>query len=276
MSTLLRTSFSEGLRNIPGRLSAAKGDHHGDDLKSHQHHGGGCGERVHYAKRGGTTARVCDAGHPVEWADIVSGYNIDGRTIIPSNDDWANIETASHELELVEFVDASKIRRIVCAGKSYWWDPENKQTVIDAYQGLRQAMVMRGVGAVVKFMIRTKPQLGLLEPDDDGGMTVHTLSWPDEIRERTYVAGGPAKPKIVGDALDWIDGSMGQYGVGDGYVDQGAVQLRELLLALAADPVAAVEAADTTTEAVDLDDKLMADLKASIVKPKRKRATKKA
>ena len=82
------------------------------------------------------------------------------------------------------------------------------------------------------------------------------------------MAGGPAKPKIVGDALDWIDGSMGLYGVGDGYIDQGAVQLRELLLALAADPVAAVEAADTTTEAVDLDDKLMADLTASIVKPK--------
>lgn len=274
MSTILTTSFGEGLKIFQGRLSSAKGGHRSEELKSHWHHGG-CGERVRYGKR------HCDAGHPVEYRDIVDGFTVDGRTIIPSKDDWANInDPITHELAHVCFVDLSKLNRILLNGDSYWWDPLNQPSAIDAYNALREGLAIRDVGSIVRFRLRTRAQLGLLEPDQEGGLIVHTLAWPDEIRQRTYVAGGPAKDKVVGEVLDWVDSSMGMYGVGDGFVDDGAEQLRELLLTLAAvpadDPVAAVEAADVSDKPVDLDTDLMAALKASIKKaPAKPRRTRK-
>ncbi|MFH8983513.1 non-homologous end joining protein Ku [Streptomyces varsoviensis] len=171
-----------GLVSVPVKLYAATEDH---------------GVRLHevHDKDGGRIRRrsVCSVcGKEVGYEHIAKGYEDDeGRTAILTRDDLADLPLPSKNLiDVLAFVDADRITPLQLA-RSYYLAPEsggaNKPYVL-----LRETLKKTDRVAISKITIRTRESLALLRVEDDL-MMVHTMYWPDEIRD----AGGLAPPDSV-------------------------------------------------------------------------------
>ncbi|MEV0265789.1 Ku protein [Streptomyces sp. NPDC050617] len=166
-----------GLVSVPVKLYAATEDH---------------GVRLHevHDKDGGRIRRrsVCSVcGEEVGYEHIAKGYEDDeGRTAILTRDDLADLPLPSKNLiDVLAFVDADRITPLQLA-RSYYLAPEsgaaNKPYVL-----LRETLKKTDRVAVSKITIRTRESLALLRVQDDL-MMVHTMYWPDEIRDSAGLA----------------------------------------------------------------------------------------
>lgn len=225
MRSIWKGSIAFGLVNVPVKVYSATEDH---DISFHQVHVTDNG-RIRYR-------RVCDeCGETVDYTDIARAYESDdGRTVIITDDDIANLpEERDHEIAVLEFVPADELDPMLY-DRSYFLEPASKST--KSYVLLAKTLAETNRVAIVNFALRNKTRLAALRVKSLSKrevMVVHTLLWPDEIRDPDFpeldndVAISPAELKMAGQVVD----SMSDDFDPDRYHDTYQDQLRELIAA---------------------------------------------
>jgi DNA end-binding protein Ku len=178
MRSIWKGSVAFGLVNVPVKVYSATEDH---DIKFHQVHEKDNG-RIRYK-------RVCEVcGEVVEYRDIARAYDSDdGQTVIITDDDIATLpEERSREIEVVEFIPADQLDPLMY-DKSYFLEPDSKSS--KAYVLLAKTLAETDRVAIVHFALRNKTRLAALRVKDFSKrdvMVIHTLLWPDEIRDPDF------------------------------------------------------------------------------------------
>jgi DNA end-binding protein Ku len=163
---------------VPVKVYSATEDH---DIKFHQVHAKDNG-RIRYK-------RVCEVcGEVVEFRDIARSFESeDGQTVVITDEDIASLpEERSREIEVLEFVPADQIDPLMY-DRSYFLEPDSKSS--KSYVLLAQTLAQTDRVAIVHFSLRNKTRLAALRVKDFGKrnvMVVHTLLWPDEIRDPDF------------------------------------------------------------------------------------------
>jgi len=258
MRSIWKGSVAFGLVNVPVKVYSATEDH---DLKFHQVHAKDNG-RVRYQ-------RVCEeCGEAVEYRDIAKAYESGGQTVVITDEDIATLpEERSHEIEVLEFVPASDLDPIMF-DRSYYLEPDGKSS--KSYVLLAKALSETDRVAIVNFALRNKTRLAALRVKDFSRrnvMVVHTLLWPDEIRDPDFpsldadVEVRPAELKMAGQVVE----SMADDFHPEQYTDTYQEQLQELVDA----KLAGGQAFTTEEKPARLDDTedvsdLLAKLEASV------------
>ena len=269
MRSIWKGSVAFGLVNVPVKVYSATEDH---DLKFHQVHAKDHG-RIRYQ-------RVCEeCGEVVEYRDIAKAYEADsGQTVVITDEDIATLpEERSHEIEVLEFVPAGEIDPM-WYDRSYYLEPDGKSP--KSYVLLAKALTETDRVAIVHFALRNKTRLAALrvrEFSKRNIMVVHTLLWPDEIRDPDFpsldakVDVRPAELKMAGQVVDSMAGDFKPEEFTDTYQEQ----LRELVEA----KLAGGEAFVTTEKPARLDETddvsdLLAKLEASVRRRREEAAAK--
>ena len=259
MRSIWKGSIAFGLVNVPVKVYSATEDH---DLKFHQVHAKDNG-RIRYK-------RVCEVcGEVVEYRDIAKAFESDnGQTVIITDDDIATLpEERSHEIEVVEFVPASEIDPLMY-DRSYFLEPDSKSS--KSYVLLAKTLADTERVAIVHFALRNKTRLAALRVKDFSKrdvMVVHTLLWPDEIRDPDFpvldqdVVIKPAELKMAGQVVESMTDDFHPENFHDTYQEQ----LKELVEA----KLEGGEAFTTEEQPAQLDETedvsdLLAKLEASV------------
>lgn len=260
MRSIWKGSIAFGLVNVPVKVYSATEDH---DLKFHQVHAKDNG-RIRYK-------RVCEVcGEVVEYRDIAKAYESDdGQTVVITDEDIATLpEERSHEIEVVEFVAASEIDPLMY-DRSYFLEPDGKSS--KSYVLLaKKTLADTDRVAIVHFALRNKTRLAALRVKDFSKrdvMVIHTLLWPDEIRDPDFpvldkeVEIKPAELKMAGQVVE----SMADDFRPDEFRDTYQEQLKELVQA----KLEGGEAFTTEEQPAELDETedvsdLLAKLEASV------------
>ncbi len=261
MRSIWKGSISFGLVNVPVKVYSATEDH---DLKFHQVHAKDNG-RIRYK-------RVCEVcGEVVEFSDIAKIYEADdGQSVIITDEDLATLpEERSREIEVLEFVAAGDIDPLMY-DRSYFLEPDSKTS--KSYVLLAKTLAETDRVAIVHFSLRNKTRLAALRVKDFSKrnvMVVHTLLWPDEIRDPdfpvldTKVDIKPAELKMAGQVVE----SMADDFQPERYNDDYQEQLRELIDAKieGGQAFSSEEKPTALDETEDVSD-LLAKLEASVKK----------
>jgi DNA end-binding protein Ku len=288
MRSIWKGSIAFGLVNVPVKVYSATEDH---DIKFHQVHAKDNG-RIRYK-------RVCEVcGEVVEFRDIARAYDSDdGQTVVITDEDIATLpEERSREIEVVEFVPADQLDPMMY-DKSYFLEPDSKSS--KSYVLLAKTLAETDRVAIVHFALRNKTRLAALRVKDFSKrdvMVIHTLLWPDEIRDPDFpvldkeVDIKPAELKMASQVVQ----SMTDDFHPDQFRDDYQEQLHELVQAKLEGGEAftveeqPTELDDETDDVSDLLAKLEASVKArksgssgsgssnSEAKPAKKAAAKKA
>jgi DNA end-binding protein Ku len=225
MRSIWKGSVAFGLVNVPVKVYSATEDH---DIKFHQVHEKDNG-RIRYK-------RVCEiCGEVVEYRDIAKSYESeDGQTVIITDEDIATLpEERSREIEVVEFVPADQIDPLMY-DKSYFLEPDSKSS--KSYVLLAETLAKADRVAIVHFALRSKTRLAALRVKEFGKrevMVVHTLLWPDEIRDPDFpeldkkVEIKPAELKMAGQVVE----SMTDDFHPEAFTDDYRVEMMELIQA---------------------------------------------
>jgi DNA end-binding protein Ku len=261
MRSIWKGSIAFGLVNVPVKVYSATEDH---DLKFHQVHAKDNG-RIRYK-------RVCEVcGEVVEYRDIVRAFESDdGQSVVITDEDIATLpEERSREIEVLEFVPASQLDPIMY-DRSYFLEPDTKST--KSYVLLARTLAETDRVAIVHFALRNKTRLAALRVKDFSKrevMVIHTLLWPDEIRDPdfpvldTKVEIKPPELKMAGQVVE----SMAEDFNPDQFHDDYQDQLKELVEAKlqGGEAFTADEQPTELDESDDVSD-LLAKLEASVKK----------
>ncbi len=259
MRSIWKGSIAFGLVNVPVKVYSATQDH---DIKFHQVHAKDNG-RIRYQ-------RVCELdGEVVEYRDIARAFESDdGQMLVITDDDIATLpEERSREIEVLEFVPASEVDPMLF-DRSYFLEPDSKSS--KSYVLLAKTLAETDRMAIVHFTLRNKTRLAALRVKDFGKrdvMVVHTLLWPDEIRDPDFpildkkVEIKPAELKMAGQVVE----SMAEDFNPDRYHDTYQAQLQELIEAKleGGEAFTAEEQPKELDETEDVSD-LLAKLEASV------------
>jgi DNA end-binding protein Ku len=118
-------------------------------------------------------------GKPVDWDDIVKGYEYEtGEYVVMSDEDFrlAN-PVATQTIEIVSFVDAAAIDPV------YYDTPYRLAPGKRAEKGyalLRETLKKTGKAGIAQVVIRTRQHLAALRPQGDA-LVLDTLRYADEI-----------------------------------------------------------------------------------------------
>ena len=192
MRSIWKGSIAFGLVNVPVKVYSATEDH---DIKFHQVHAKDNG-RIRYK-------RVCEVcGEVVEFRDINKAFESDdGQMVVITDEDIATLpEERSREIEVVEFIPADQLDPLMY-DKSYFLEPDSKSS--KSYVLLAKTLAETERVAIVHFSLRNKTRLAALRVKDFSKrnvMVIHTLLWPDEIRDPDF----PVLDKEVEIDLDSI------------------------------------------------------------------------
>ncbi|OMC17588.1 Ku protein [Mycobacterium sp. SP-6446] len=225
MRSIWKGSIAFGLVNVPVKVYSATEDH---DIKFHQVHAKDNG-RIRYQ-------RVCELdGEVVEYRDIARAFESDdGQMVVITDEDLSTLpEERSREIEVLEFVPASDVDPMLF-DRSYFLEPDSKSS--KSYVLLAKTLAETDRMAIVHFTLRNKTRLAALRVKDFGKrdvMVIHTLLWPDEIRDPDFpvldkkVDVKPAELKMAGQVVE----SMAEEFNPDRYHDDYQEQLHELVQA---------------------------------------------
>lgn len=264
MRAIWKGSIAFGLVNVPVKVYSATEDH---DVTFHQVHAKDDG-RLHYR-------RVCEVcGETVEFADIARAYQADdGRMVVVTDDDIASLPVErDHEIEVLEFVPAAELDPLLF-DRSYFLEPAATST--KSYVLLARTLAETDRVAIVHFALRNKTQLAALRVKEFGRrqvMVVHTLLWPDEIRDPDFavldaeVELKPAELTMAGQVVASMTDDFDPHRYHDTYTEQ----LRELVDAKL-DGGEAFTAADRPADLDATGD--VSDLLAKLAASVKKRAT---
>ncbi|MFI1801387.1 Ku protein [Streptomyces sp. NPDC020379] len=242
-----------GLVSVPVRLYAAVQEH---GVKLHQVHDAD-GGRIHLK-------RVCDAcGEQVDYEHIAKGFEDDeGHTAVVTQDELAGLPLPSKKLiDVLAFVDAGRIDPLQLTS-SYYLAPESA-AANKPYVLLRETLKQTDRVAVTKIALRTRESLALLRVHGEL-LTLHTMYWPDEIRDSAGLAppgSVTVRPQELKMATSLMDTLSEDFDL-DALEDEYEVALGELISAHLSDRPA--PSRKDTTPAPDNVIDLMAALQASI------------
>lgn len=259
MRSIWKGSIAFGLVNVPVKVYSATEDH---DIKFHQVHAKDNG-RIRYK-------RVCEVcGEVVEFRDINKAFESDdGQMVVITDEDIATLpEERSREIEVVEFIPADQLDPLLY-DKSYFLEPDSKSS--KSYVLLAKTLAETERVAIVHFSLRNKTRLAALRVKDFSKrnvMVIHTLLWPDEIRDPDFpvldkeVDVKPAELKMAGQVVE----SMTDDFKPDQFRDDYQEQLHELVQAkLEGGEAFSVEEQPTELDETEDVSDLLAKLEASV------------
>ncbi|MDT9701616.1 Ku protein [Streptomyces sp. P17] len=194
MATTMSVSF--GLVSVPVLVAPATEDHR---IRLHEVHRR-CGGRIRHR-------RVCELdGQEVAYADVARGVEAPDGTMAVLDD--ATLERlplpTRHVIEVLGFVPGDTIDPISYQ-RAYYARPAGAAAE-RPYEVLVAALARTGLVGIAKTAISSRERLAVLRPRS-GVLTVHTVFWPDEIREP-----GPAPTLPVTDRE--LDPSSARSGIG--------------------------------------------------------------
>jgi DNA end-binding protein Ku len=245
--SIWKGAISFGLVTIPVKLFSATEEKDISFRQVHPEDGG----RIKYK-------RVCEkCGREIPYAEIAKGYEMpDGRMVILQAEDF----------EVVQFVAEEDVDPTYF-NKTYFLQADGPG--VKPYVLLRDALIKSGQSAVVKVALRSREALALIRPKD-GVLVMHTMLWPDELRDGSFAA--PPEDVTVSDAevtmaqsfIDALAGDFNPEDFTDSYREalEALVQSKAEGVPLAEEPEAPKEA-----EVVDL----VAALRASVEAAKKRR-----
>ena len=184
--SIWKGAISFGLVTIPIKLFSATEEKDVSFRQVHPEDGG----RIKYK-------RVCEkCGREVPFGEIAKGYELpDGRMVILEKEDFESLPlTTTKAVDVVQFVDADEVDPTYFA-KTYFMEAEGSG--VKPYVLLRDALIKTGRCAVVKVALRSRESLALVRPKD-GLLLMHTMLWPDELRDGSFAA--PSAEVTVSDA----------------------------------------------------------------------------
>ncbi|HEY0239829.1 MAG TPA: Ku protein [Friedmanniella sp.] len=257
--SIWKGAISFGLVTIPVKLYSATEE---KDIAFRQVHAAD-GGRIKYR-------RVCEIdGEEVPFAEIAKGYELaDGRMVILEKEDFDALPLATTKaVEVVQFVAEEEVDPTYF-NKTYFLQADGPG--IKPYVLLRDALVKTGQCALVKVALRSREALALVRPRD-GVLVMHTMLWPDELRDGQFAA--PPETVSVSDAevtmaQSFIEALSGDFSPEE-YTDAYREALEEVVQSKAAGvPMAEQTEAPKEAEVVDL----VAALRASVDAAKKRRA----
>jgi DNA end-binding protein Ku len=257
--SIWKGAISFGLVTIPVKLFSATEEKDISFRQVHPEDGG----RIKYK-------RVCEkCGKEVPYAEIAKGYELsDGRMVILEAEDFDQLPLATTKsVEVVQFVAEDDVDPTYFA-KTYFLQADGPG--IKPYVLLRDALIKSGQSAVVKVALRSREALALIRPVD-GVLRMHTMLWPDEVRDGSFAAP-PADVKVsdaeVTMAQSFIDALAGDFHPEE-FTDSYREALEKVVMAKAEGvPLAEEPEAPKEAEVVDL----VAALRASVEAAKKRRA----
>lgn len=262
--SIWKGAISFGLVTIPVKLYSATEEKDISFRQVHPEDGG----RIKYR-------RVCEkCNQEIPYAEIGKGYETaDGRLAILEKSDFDNLPlTTTKAVEVVQFVDEDEVDPTYFA-KTYYLEADGPG--VKPYVLLRDALGGSGRAALVKVALRSREQLALIRVKDQQ-LLLHTMIWPDEIRDGEFAA--PPADVTVSDAemtmaRTFIDALSGEFQP-DQFHDSYREALEEVVQAKLAGVEPAPEAAEAPQEAEVVD--LVAALRASVEAAKKRREEAKA
>ena len=256
--SIWKGAISFGLVTIPVKLYSATEEKDISFRQVHAEDGG----RIKYK-------RVCELdGLEIPYAEIAKGYELaDGRMVILDKEDFDNLPlTTTKSVEVVQFVAEADVDPTYF-NKTYFLEADGPG--VKPYVLLRDALLKSGQCAVVKVALRSREALALIRPVD-GVLRMHTMLWPDELRDGTFAA--PPESVTVSDAevtmaRSFIDALAGDFNPAD-FTDSYREALETVVQSKAAGvPMAESPEAPKEAEVVDL----VAALRASVDAAKKRR-----
>jgi DNA end-binding protein Ku len=255
--SIWKGAISFGLVTIPVKLFSATEEKDISFRQVHPDDGG----RIKYK-------RVCEkCGKEIPYPEIAKGYEMpDGRLVILSPEDFDSLPLATTKaVEVVQFVAEEDVDPTYF-NKTYFLQADGPG--IKPYVLLRDALSKSGQSAVVKVALRSREALALIRPKD-GVLLMHTMLWPDELRDGSFAA--PPEDVTVSDAevtmaQSFIDALSGDFKPED-FTDS----YREALEALVHSKAEGIplEEPEVPEEAEVVD--LVAALRASVEAAKKRR-----
>lgn len=241
-----------GLVNMPVKLYKATDSH---DIELHQYVV--TNEGIH---RVGRKNIDLETGATIDYADIVSGAEVDDQIVVVTKDERASLDQeAGKFIEIEQFVEASEIDPLRYDAGYYLGANKGGEK---PYALLVHSMVNSGLVAVAQFTLRGRTQRAVIRVAD-GRLVLHTLLWADEIRpatELTVTASFSEAEQAAAELL--VESMVGKFDP-DAHSDTYQERLAELIAAKAAG--VEFEIPKTMVATDDVSD-LLAKLEASIVK----------
>jgi DNA end-binding protein Ku len=192
----------------------------------------------------------------------------DGRMVILDAEDMASLPLPTmKQVEVVQFVAEDDIDPTYFA-RTYFLEAEGPG--VKPYVLLRDALLKTNRCALVKVAIRSREALALVRPKD-GLLVMHTMLWPDELRDGSFAA--PSADITVSDgeiamAQNFIDALAGDFDP-EAYTDSYRQAVETLVESkLGGAELPAEEEEPQEAEVVDL----VAALRASVEAAKKRRS----
>jgi DNA end-binding protein Ku len=168
-------------------------------------------------------------GEPVEWKDVVKGYEIErGRFVILEREDFekASVE-ASQSIDVVDFVPAAEIAWPYFE-KPYYIVPDKRG--LRAYAVLRDALASKGYAGVGLVVLRTRQHLCAVIPQGQG-LVLEILRFEHDLKPMAGIDSAPASSaRDVALAEKLMDAMVGRWNPGkyrDSYSEDLLAAIRE-------------------------------------------------
>ncbi|MDH7462961.1 Ku protein [Chitinophagaceae bacterium 26-R-25] len=184
MRAIWTGSLGFGLVNIPVKLYSAVEDSTLDldmlDKKDHSH--------IRFLRVNEKT------GKEVKWENIVKGYDLDGKYVILTDEDFqkASPEKTKH-IEILQFVEQAEVDSMYYESP-YYLAPE--KTGAKAYGLLRDALQKSGKAGVGTYVLRNKENIGLIKVSGDA-LVLNKMRFGEEIRSTEELKLPEANPKAT-------------------------------------------------------------------------------
>jgi len=170
-------------------------------------------------------------GKEVAWDNIVKGYNLDGRYVVLSDEDFAKASPEKTKIiEIQEFIDEKEVDGMYYE-TFYYLEPEKSGA--KAYVLLRDALHKSNKAGFGSFVLRNKENLCLIKAVDDV-LVLYKVRWQQEIRstEDLNIPKGTSKPAEIKMALQLINQLSGPFDISK-YKDTYSGELMKLIKAKA-------------------------------------------
>jgi DNA end-binding protein Ku len=170
-STVWKGYISFGLVSVPVRLYAAAREEHVSFNQIHADCGGRIKQQIYCPQ--------CD--RVVERNELQKGYEVDkGTYVTVTSDELKTLESASSDvMEIQQFVSLEEVDPIYFQ-TSYYTAAEDSGK--RAYNLLFKGMTREKLAAIARVTMSGHEQVVLIRPYA-GGMLLHTLYYPAEVRE---------------------------------------------------------------------------------------------
>ena len=137
------------------------------------------------------TRRVCTKeNREIPWEEVVKGYELDdGQWVLLTDADMeAAAPRKSKTIDIERFVQEDEIDPLYYE-HAYLLAPRNEEGAVRAYSLLTETMARSSTVAVGRFVMRARELLVSIRARE-GGLTLSTMRFHDEIRPREEIADG--------------------------------------------------------------------------------------